>query len=159
MGDTSSIVGAAPSWVRDYGPLAASTATLIVCVAGFWIMRRKNTWDLRKAQVDTHKGLLDIGKTELEIAKLKRDMGLLSDIADTNAANISEIQARIGRGIVYPDEHVVYENTSGSLGFDFRGRGGRKSPSDGMGSGSVTFENGIITITRDNIEGRYEIFL
>lgn len=64
---------------------------------------------------------------------------------------------------MYADESVVYNNTSGNLGFDFAGSTGRiydgNKPITEVGEGELRIDKGIINIERYNTDGRYELYL
>jgi hypothetical protein len=135
------------SWLKDYVPLAAA---LVVAVAGFGTA--------------IFQYVVSKSKTNLEMEKLRKEINKLSDDSKSISDNISKIQNVMEQLPMYSDETIIYNNTSGNLGFDFTGRGGQiwdgNTPVTGEGSGKLTFPGkGIINVERYNTDGRYELYL
>jgi hypothetical protein len=134
----------AQSWIKDYIPLATAFAALAVALFQYITTRPK---------------------LKLEIQKLRKEIDNLSEDQKTTSESLSEVQKALSEQIpIYPNEQIVYQNLSGSIGHDFRGNGGKiyegTTPISDTGRGTLSFlDPGIINIDRENKEGRYEIYL
>jgi hypothetical protein len=131
------------NWIRDYLPLAAALAAVIIAAFNYLTSRPK---------------------LKLEMEKLQKEIENLSENTRTNSDSISEMQKNVLPGSIYSDEVVVYNNSSGNLGFDFVGTENYRYEGDeripGKAAGEVKYlDKGIINIERSNSEGRYELYL
>jgi hypothetical protein len=129
-------------WIKDYIPLAAALAAMIIAAFNYLTSRPK---------------------LKLETEKLRKEIANLSENTQTNSENISEMQ-NILQGPVYSNEAIVYSNASGNLGFDFVGNESYRYDGDkripGKAAGKINYlDKGIINIERSNSEGRYELYL
>lgn len=83
------------NWITAYIPLAAALAAVLIAVFQYFTSRPK---------------------TKLEMEKLRTEIAKISEASKTNSESISEMQSMILP--MYTDDTVVYNNTSGNLGFD-----------------------------------------
>jgi hypothetical protein len=135
----------AQNWIKDIAPFAAAIAALVVAGFNFFVTRTK---------------------TALEIRKLEKELADLSEDQKTTSESLSRVQKYLSEDIpVYRNEEIIYKNTDGNIGYDFRGNTGKLWSSDGKpisaeGRGAHKFlDPDLIQIDRENKEGRYEIHL
>lgn len=109
---------------------------VIVALLNYWLTRRKLTAEISFIEVQTE--------------KIRRE---LSDAVDYNVGSA---------------EQIIYDSSKrGDIGFDFQGSkakiwkriDGVDKAISGDRLGQLTFENGVLNITRSNTEGRYEVWL
>lgn len=124
---------------------------VVVASFNYFIGRRKTSAEVKKLELEAE-------KIRLEAEKLRKELS-------ANTENIASIGYKLSNTL----ERILYDsNKPGDIGFDFKGQGGKiykrneagkDVPITSQGTGSISFDKGIINVERTNKDGRYEIWL
>jgi hypothetical protein len=100
-------------------------------------------------------------KLDLEVEKLTEEIKKLKQHSETNTSDILNIKDELG---ISPNEDIMYQSDSESIGHDFKGYGDKiyinDKPTGEKADGELNFLEGcVLDIDRRNTAGKYAIYL
>jgi hypothetical protein len=130
--------------------LSGLMSGVVVAALNYFLTRSKTKAEIEKLKVEAE-------KIRLEAEKMRKEL----------SSNVESIASAASYQLSTTSERVIYDSKNREIGFDFEGLSGYTSKyiegnevySETEGTGTVSFNNGIINIQRTNTDGRYELWL
>lgn len=119
---------------------------ILVAIINYFFARKKTSAEVEKLRAESE-------KIRLEAEKLRKELA-------SSVENIASIDYQLSN----KGEKILYDSRKKEdIGYDFKGEGNsiyqNDVPVTPKGTGSVTYDKGIMSIQRTNTEGRYEVWL